>query len=78
MINKGEFYMKDYEIMLKKIIDNSETSGEFVEVKLMKYEQSERMAIDYLKNCGYINNVRFMPDLYFGCDLTYEGLHYFD
>ena len=69
--------MEEYEVMLKKIIDNSVESGGNVEVLHMKYEAKEREAIDYLKRIGYITNLRFFPDNCFGCDITYEGQHHF-
>ena len=68
--------MKDYEILLKKLI--SRANKDDLNVLLYTIESGERPLFGKLEKDGYIKNVSFRGHQYVGLDLTYEGLHYFD
>ena len=68
--------MKDYEILLKKLI--SKANKDDFNILCYAMEPGERPIFGKLQNDGYIKNVRFRGYQYVGLDLTYEGVHYFD
>lgn len=68
--------MKDYEILLKKLI--SKANKDDWNILLYTIEASERPLFGKLEKDGYIKNVNFRGQKYVGFDLTYEGMHYFD
>ena len=70
--------MKDFEIMLKDVIKTGKQNGSNYEMNYMEIKPSDRMLIEYLEKIMLIKNVRFIGLKAFGCDVTYEGLHYFD
>lgn len=68
--------MKDYEILLKKLI--SKANKDDLNILCYTIESGERPLFGKLEMDGYIKNVHFRGHQYVGLDLTYEGLHYFD
>lgn len=68
--------MKDYEILLRKLI--SRANKDDLNILLYTIEAGERPLFGKLEKDGYIKNVNFRGQKYVGLDLTYEGLHYFD
>ena len=74
--NTPEENMKDYEILLKKLI--SKANKDDLNILLYTIEAGERPLFGKLEMDGYIKNVNFRGHQYVGLDLTYEGLHYFD
>jgi len=68
--------MKDYEILLRKLI--SRANKDDLNILLYTIEVGERPLFGKLEKDGYIKNVSFRGHQYVGLDLTYEGLHYFD
>lgn len=74
--NTREENMKDYEILLRKLI--SRANKDDLNILLYTIEAGERPLFGKLEKDGYIKNVSFRGHQYVGLDLTYEGLHYFD
>lgn len=68
--------MKDYEILLKKLIGKADKDTYYV--MYYKYEKGERPIIEKLKEEKLIKNISFIGRDAVGVDLTYEGYHYFD
>jgi len=68
--------MKDYEILLRKLI--SRANKDDLNILFYTIESGERPLFDKLEKDGYIKNVDFKGQKHVGLDLTYEGLHYFD
>lgn len=68
--------MKDYEILLRKLISKANKN----DLNILSYtiEAGERFLLSKLEKDGYIKNVIFRGRQYVGLDLTYEGFHYFD
>ncbi len=74
--NSREENMKDYEILLRKLIPRANKDD--LNILLYTIEAGERPLFGKLENDGYIKNVKFRGHQYVDLDLTYEGLHYFD
>lgn len=68
--------MKDYEMLLKKLIPKARKD----DWSILTYEfvNGERVLFKKLEEDGLIENVRYMGMKYIGFDFTYNGYHYFD
>ena len=68
--------MKDYEVLLKKLIEKADKDTYCV--MFYKYDKGERPLIEKLEKENLIKNVQFYGRDGVGVDLTYEGYHYFE
>ena len=68
--------MKDYEILLKKLIPKARKDD--WSILTYEYVNGERVLFKKLEEDGLIENVRYMGMKYIGFDFTYNGYHYFD
>lgn len=68
--------MKDYEVLLKKLIDQANKKD--FSVMMYRYNLEERPIIEKLKKENLITNVSFAGRNGVSVDLTYDGFHYFD
>ena len=68
--------MKDYEVLLKKLIDQANKRD--FSVMMYRYNLDERPIIEKLKKENLITNVSFAGRNGVSVDLTYDGFHYFD
>ena len=68
--------MKDYEILLKKLIPKARKDD--WSILTYEYANGERVLFKKLEEDGLIENVRYMGMKYIGFDFTYNGYHYFD
>lgn len=68
--------MKDYEVLLKKLIEKADKDTYYV--TFYRYDKGERPLIEKLKNEKLIKNVSFHGRDAVSVDLTYEGYHYFE
>ena len=68
--------MKDYEMLLKKLINKA--SEDNYSVMFYRYEYDERPLFEKLKKEDLIKKYRFFGKDSMNVDLTYEGMHYFD
>lgn len=68
--------MKDYEILLKKLI--SKANKDDWKVLLYTIEDGERPLFDKLEKDGFIKNVIPRGSQYMALEITYDGIHYFD
>jgi hypothetical protein len=68
--------MKDYEILLKKLIPKARKDD--WSILTYEYANGERVLFKKLEEDGLIENVRYIGMKYIGFDFTYNGYHYFD
>lgn len=69
--------MKDYEELLKQIVDAYNKDGK-TSFPLYMMKSNERMLFKKLETDGLIDKVRYIGRDGIGFDVTYEGIHYFD
>lgn len=67
-----------WEKLLYKLHKNVHTAGGIPAINIIKLTNDERITISKLQNLGYITNLRAIGFDSMGCDLTYDGLHYFE
>lgn len=68
--------MKDYEILLKKLI--SKVTKDDLRILIYTIESGERPLFDKLAKEGYVKKIDYKGHKYVGLELTYDGFHYFD
>lgn len=74
--NAREENMRDYEILLEKLI--SKANKKDYSILLYRYDDGDRPLFDKLKSEKLIKKFSFCGRDGVSVDLTYEGMHYFD
>lgn len=67
-----------WEKLLYKLHKNFQMSGGIATINIIKLTNDERITISKLQNLGFIDNICTIGFDSIGCDLTYDGLHYFE